>query len=101
MDEVLSSQRIDDRDGRRDGYDLVFRNIEYFVTDTAKQSEELRKLGWEQYLPFAKHRIEWPEKRILHDLTGIFRANRSTAILGPSGAGKTSLLSIIVRNSIL
>ncbi|XP_001602459.1 ATP-binding cassette sub-family G member 1 [Nasonia vitripennis] len=40
------------------------------------------------------HRKEkW--KKILHGVTGEFRAGRLTAILGPSGAGKTSLLNLL------
>jgi ABC-type molybdenum transport system ATPase subunit/photorepair protein PhrA len=98
MDGILRSQRIHEEGSLYSGgCDLIFRNIDFFVTDTAAQSEELRLLGWKRFLPFVKHRIYKPQKRILHELTGIFRANRSTAILGPSGAGKTSLLSIIVR----
>ena len=99
MEEVLRTQRIEEAAPSPNGYDLIFRSIELFVTDTVKQAEELRKLGWKRFLPFAKHRIQRPEKRILHELTGIFRASRSTAILGPSGAGKTSLLSIIVSRT--
>ena len=96
--EILRSQQIE-HDDSGDSGDLIFRNIELHVTDTAKLKEDLRSLGWKRHLPFAKHRITKSQKQILHDLTGIFRANRSTAILGPSGAGKTSLLSISVSQN--
>ena len=36
-----------------------------------------------------------PEKTILSGITGVFRKARFTAIMGPSGAGKTSLLTLI------
>ena len=32
---------------------------------------------------------------ILHDLSGTFKAGQLTAIMGPSGAGKTSLMNIL------
>lgn len=34
-------------------------------------------------------------KRILHQLSGTFKSGQLTAILGPSGAGKTSLMNIL------
>lgn len=36
------------------------------------------------------------EKKILSDVTATFKPGRMTAIMGSSGAGKTSLLSILV-----
>ena len=34
-------------------------------------------------------------KRILHKMSGAFKSGQLTAILGPSGAGKTSLMNIL------
>jgi ABC-type multidrug transport system ATPase subunit len=34
-------------------------------------------------------------KTIIHQLSGIFKSGQLTAILGPSGAGKTSLMNIL------
>jgi ABC-type multidrug transport system ATPase subunit len=33
--------------------------------------------------------------RILHKISGAFNSGQLTAILGPSGAGKTSLMNIL------
>lgn len=33
--------------------------------------------------------------KILHDACGEFKSGRLTAILGPSGAGKTSMLNVL------
>lgn len=38
------------------------------------------------------------EKKLLSDITGIFRPRRLTAIMGSSGAGKTTLLSVLAGN---
>lgn len=96
MAEILRSQRIDGA-LLETGFNLLFQDIEFFVPDEAQYKQKLKESGWKHYIPFYKHTITWPQKRILHRLTGIFRSSRSTAILGPSGAGKTSLLSLIVR----
>ena len=34
-------------------------------------------------------------KQILHKISGSFKSGHLTAILGPSGAGKTSLMNIL------
>ncbi len=34
-------------------------------------------------------------KEILHHISGAFRSGQLTTILGPSGAGKTSLMNIL------
>jgi len=34
-------------------------------------------------------------RQILHDLSGSFKCGQLTAIMGPSGAGKTSLMNIL------
>jgi ABC-type multidrug transport system ATPase subunit len=39
------------------------------------------------------------DKKILENITGVFRAGRLTAVMGASGAGKTSLLNVLVRKS--
>ena len=63
--------------------DLVFQNLFYTVKDKVEskiQKKEIKKL-------------------ILNDLTGYFCHGRLTAIMGPSGAGKTSLMEIISGQS--
>lgn len=34
-------------------------------------------------------------KQILHKISGTFKSGKLTAILGPSGAGKTTLMNIL------
>ena len=63
--------------------DLVFQNLSYTVTDKV-QSKILKKDI---------------KKCILNNLTGYFSHGRLTGIMGPSGAGKTSLMEIISGQS--
>ena len=63
--------------------DLVFQNLSYTVTDKV-QSKLLKKDI---------------KKCILNNLTGYFSHGRLTGIMGPSGAGKTSLMEIISGQS--
>lgn len=63
--------------------DLVFQNLFYSVEDKVEskiQKKEVKKI-------------------ILNNLTGYFCHGRLTAIMGPSGAGKTSLMEIISGQS--
>ena len=63
--------------------DLVFQNLFYTVEDKVEskiQKKEVKKI-------------------ILNNLTGYFCHGRLTAIMGPSGAGKTSLMEIISGQS--
>ena len=64
---------------------LVFKDLTYKVID-----EKESKLKGTNI-----------EKIILNNLTGCFRHGRLTAIMGPSGAGKTSLLEVISKQSKL
>ncbi|PJF17398.1 ABC-2 type transporter domain-containing protein [Paramicrosporidium saccamoebae] len=69
--------------------ELVFRNLTFSVVDK-KETKRRKK---------AKKSGDGPAKKvILNNLDGIFRAGRLTAIMGPSGAGKTSLLDAIAGN---
>lgn len=64
--------------------ELVFKDLTYSVT---KKTRAI----------FKKNR-KVQTKEILHSLNGKFRPGRLTAILGPSGAGKTSLLDCLAGN---
>ena len=55
--------------------DLVFENLTYTVNDKIESKKQKKEI----------------KKTILNDLTGYFIHGRLTAIMGPSGAGKTSL----------
>ena len=62
---------------------LVFKDLTYKIID--KKESKLNKTNI--------------EKIILNNLSGCFRHGRLTAIMGPSGAGKTSLLEVISKQS--
>ena len=55
---------------------VMFKNLNYSVTKTVKKQPVT--------------------KQILSDITGLFKPGRFTAIMGNSGAGKTSLLNLLV-----
>ena len=63
--------------------DVVFQNLSYTVKDkvqSRKQKKEIKKL-------------------ILDNLTGSFLQSKLTGIMGPSGAGKTSLMEVLSGQS--
>ena len=81
---------------RRQNYDLVFTNMNLTVIDTVLMNEEYKKIGFKRFIPFYKGRgVPKIEKKILENVSGLFRFKRFTAIMGASGAGKTSLLTQI------
>ncbi|XP_058083528.1 pleiotropic drug resistance protein 3-like isoform X1 [Magnolia sinica] len=59
---------------------MVFQNIQYFVDTPPK----LREQG------FAEKKLQ-----LLHDITGVFRPGVLTALMGVSGAGKTTLMDVL------
>ena len=63
--------------------DLVFKNLSYNVKDKAESKIQKKTVN----------------KTILDDLTGYFIHGRLTGIMGPSGAGKTSLMEVISNQS--
>lgn len=77
-------------------YDIVFTDLDLTVTDSVLMKGAYKKLGWKRFIPFYK-RMRAPkiEKKILEGISGIFKFKRFTAIMGGSGAGKTSLLTQI------
>lgn len=77
-------------------YDIVFVDLNLSVTDSVLMREEYKKLGWKRLIPFYKRRrVPKIEKQILENVSGVFKFRRFTAIMGASGAGKTSLLTQI------
>ena len=63
--------------------DLVFTNLSYNVKDKAESKIQKKEVN----------------KTILDNLTGYFIHGRLTGIMGPSGAGKTSLMEVISNQS--
>ncbi|KAK2646936.1 hypothetical protein Ddye_022131 [Dipteronia dyeriana] len=59
---------------------ITFTNVQYFV-DTPP---EMRKRGFNE-----------KKLRLLHDITGAFRPGILTALMGVSGAGKTTLMDVL------
>ncbi|GKV23287.1 hypothetical protein SLEP1_g33035 [Rubroshorea leprosula] len=59
---------------------ITFKNVQYFV-DTPK---ELREQGFQQ-----------KKLQLLQDITGAFRPGVLTALMGVSGAGKTTLMDVL------
>ena len=81
---------------QNNGFDIVFVGLSLSVTDENLMREEYKKIGWKRFVPFYKRRkISKIKKKILENVTGTFRNQRFTAIMGASGAGKTSLLAQI------
>lgn len=67
---------------------MNFRDVSYTIVVADKDAPKSRVPN-----PFAKKPTK--EKVILNKVSGIFRPGRMTAIMGASGAGKTSLVSLI------
>ena len=63
--------------------DLVFKNLTYIVKDNRESKKQKKEI----------------KKTILNDLNGYFIHGRLTGIMGPSGAGKTSLMEVISNQS--
>ena len=63
--------------------DLVFENLSYIVTDKIESKLQKKDV----------------KKTILNNLSGYFPHGTLTAIMGPSGAGKTSLMEVISGQS--
>ena len=63
--------------------DLVFTNLSYNVKDIAESKIQKKEVN----------------KTILDNLTGYFVHGRLTGIMGPSGAGKTSLMEVVSNQS--
>ena len=62
---------------------IVFQNLSYTVPDTVQSKLQKRVI----------------KKLILNNLSGYFTHGRLTGIMGPSGAGKTSLIEILSGQS--
>lgn len=78
---------------RIESLEVIFRDLTFAVFDKKRRS---RNKKMKKKSPDAK--LEDETKVILNHVDGMFRAGRLTAIMGPSGAGKTSLLDAIAGN---
>lgn len=93
MENIQRTVRIGPTDGS--AYDIVFLDLNLTVLDSTSMREEYKKLGWKRFVPFRKRLVHKIDKKILQNVSGVFRFKRFTAIMGASGAGKTSLLTQI------
>lgn len=97
--EIVRSVRIDDRSGdvpsNHFDYDITFENLNLKVKNETAVNDERKALKLARFNPVKRSQINTSEKTILSGITGVFRKSRFTAIMGPSGAGKTSLLTLI------
>ncbi|XP_051175392.1 ATP-binding cassette sub-family G member 4-like [Leptopilina boulardi] len=85
-DEVLKTEQCE--------VDLA--SYQKLLTENNENYDEKKKISIE--FINLKYRVEYKKgnfKDILNDVSGKFLPGRLTAILGPSGAGKTSLLNIL------
>lgn len=74
---------------------LTFSNVSYSVTKRGKRGNST-VLFVTMAINNDAELIDYSEsKLILKDLSGRFKVGQLTAILGPSGAGKTSLMNIL------
>lgn len=80
---------------------LIFKDLQYIVKVKEYQKveepahEEKPKGFFKRIKRKKKGKSKLVEKEILKTLTGVFRPGRLTAIMGASGAGKTSLLTVL------
>lgn len=70
--------------------EIVFERLNYSIQikETVKSTDSNRTL-------FSKNKTIFKERSILKEVTGIFRPGKLTAVMGASGAGKSSLLNLL------
>jgi ABC-type multidrug transport system fused ATPase/permease subunit len=93
MDDIQSTIRIGPVDDSK--YDIVFLDLNLTVEDSNAIRVEYKNIGWKRFIPLRKRLVPKFEKKIIQNVSGVFRFKRFTAIMGSSGAGKTSLLTLI------
>lgn len=77
------------------GVDLEWDNVSYMIPD--KQGAAAFASGLVNR--FHRGEREYQDKTVLDCVTGVVRAGQMMAILGPSGAGKTTLVEILARKN--
>jgi ATP-binding cassette subfamily G (WHITE) protein 1 len=78
------NQQEEHKSSSSESVEIVFKNLNYSVFLVEKIKKGFMK----------REKIE-KEKVILKNISGVFKAGRLTAVMGASGAGKTSLLNLI------
>ncbi|XP_018392567.1 PREDICTED: ATP-binding cassette sub-family G member 4-like [Cyphomyrmex costatus] len=84
---------------KNDAARMLNNDCEIHVQESIKLLEKSRNLPmcieFDDLCYSVRRKGKETEKKILHNVTGHFEPGKVTVILGPSGAGKTSLLKII------
>lgn len=70
--------------------EITFKKLSYFIQVPDKEQQESQPK-----LTRIFGRTPIIRKQILNDVTGMLQSGKLTAIMGPSGAGKTSLLQVL------
>lgn len=101
----LRLTRLNIKSFNKDPVNLAFDNILYkVVCKHSKFSLFIKYTNIYNLIILSKNLygfLEKEEKVILNKVSGTFYAGRLTAVIGPSGAGKTSLLKILAGNKFV
>eukprot|EP00697_Spironema_sp_BW2_P002343 gnl/Spiro4/13139_TR6966_c4_g4_i2.p1 gnl/Spiro4/13139_TR6966_c4_g4~~gnl/Spiro4/13139_TR6966_c4_g4_i2.p1 ORF type:complete len:427 (+),score=90.07 gnl/Spiro4/13139_TR6966_c4_g4_i2:46-1281(+) len=81
------------------GIQLTFDKIRASVMEPKRETKEEIAVRNPSFFDTFKCDQEMQEKVILHSISGRCRAGRLTAIMGSSGAGKTSLLNVLAATA--
>ena len=96
-EEIERTVRTDERaiyvERESESFDVAFSNLKLKVSNVTSIREAENRIGLKRFIPF--HNVPKVERTILESISGVFRFKRFTAIMGASGAGKTSLLTQI------
>ncbi|KAJ3164080.1 ATP-binding cassette sub- G member 1 [Irineochytrium annulatum] len=89
-DMIMRENMLDEKDRM----EVVFRNLDYTIRVRGAAPPPVEGGKQSKKRPMV-------DKHILKGVTGVFRPGRLTAVMGASGAGKTSLLQIVAAEARL